>query len=300
MLDVAAVAERLIEPFGFSPALCDALVLLVALHDLGKISDSFRAMLRESVSQNWRHWELSEILFYLHDEQLAAQIDGTPELRQVLYASVAGHHGKPSARGFGGLPLETRRNHELFQALKQVGTGQERAGELIGAFCALWPNASVAELEPESERATAHGWWLPGLCAAADWIGSNTDWFEPRPYTEPLADYLVRIRAKAKIAVTEAGLSGVKNLDGPLFDFTLRPMQAACRNIELPAHGPVLAIIEEETGAGKTEAALILAQRMVNAGKGGGFILPCRQWRRLTPCLVGRQNRSGASLPMPR
>lgn len=251
MLDVAAVAERLIEPFGFSPALCDALVLLVALHDLGKISDSFRAMLRESVSQNWRHWELSEILFYLHDEQLAAQIDGTPELRQVLYASVAGHHGKPSARGFGGLPLETRRNHELFQALKQVGTGQERAGELIGAFCALWPNASVAELEPESERATAHGWWLPGLCAAADWIGSNTDWFEPRPFAEPLADYLVRIRAKAKIAVTEAGLSGVKNLDGPLFDFTLRPMQAACRNIELPAHGPVLAIIEEETGPAK-------------------------------------------------
>lgn len=39
MLDVAAVAEVLIAPFGFSPALRDALVLLVALHDLGKISE---------------------------------------------------------------------------------------------------------------------------------------------------------------------------------------------------------------------------------------------------------------------
>lgn len=45
MLDVAAVAERLIAPFQFEPALRGALVLLVALHDLGKISDSFRAMI---------------------------------------------------------------------------------------------------------------------------------------------------------------------------------------------------------------------------------------------------------------
>lgn len=53
----------------------------------------------------------------------------------------------------------------------------------------------------------------------------------------------------------------------PLFDFALRPMQSACAGIALPV-GPMLAIIEDETGAGKTEAALLLAQRMVLAGKG--------------------------------
>lgn len=38
----------------------------------------------------------------------------------------------------------------------------------------------------------------------------------------------------------------------------------------------MLAIIEDETGAGKTEAALLLAQRMLAAGKGRGllFALP--------------------------
>jgi hypothetical protein len=38
----------------------------------------------------------------------------------------------------------------------------------------------------------------------------------------------------------------------------------------------VLAFIEDETGAGKTEAALILAQRMLTEGKGQGlfFALP--------------------------
>src|SRR5690606_33794531 len=46
-------------------------------------------------------------------------------------------------------------------------------------------------------------------------------------------------------------------------------------DIALP-DGPVLAVIEDETGAGKTEAALILAHRMMQAGKGRGiyFALP--------------------------
>ena len=47
-------------------------------------------------------------------------------------------------------------------------------------------------------------------------------------------------------------------------------MQAAVGEIALP-DGPVLALIEDATGAGKTEAALILAARMMEAGKGDGF-----------------------------
>lgn len=50
---------RLIAPFGYEPRLRDALVLLVALHDLGKISDSFRAMIQDGASQEYRHWKLS-------------------------------------------------------------------------------------------------------------------------------------------------------------------------------------------------------------------------------------------------
>nr|WP_286193326.1 CRISPR-associated helicase Cas3' [Boseongicola sp. H5] len=49
-------------------------------------------------------------------------------------------------------------------------------------------------------------------------------------------------------------------------------MQTACAGADLPG-GPVLAIIEDETGAGKTEAAMILAQRMLLAGKGAGLFL---------------------------
>lgn len=71
MLDVAAVAEQLIAPFEFSHDLRDALVLLVALHDLGKVSDSFQAMLKGQPHSGARHWELTEVLLHLNNFALA-------------------------------------------------------------------------------------------------------------------------------------------------------------------------------------------------------------------------------------
>ena len=48
--------------------------------------------------------------------------------------------------------------------------------------------------------------------------------------------------------------------------------QAHCGELELPA-GPMLVFIEDVTGAGKTESALLLAQRMMVAGKGRGLFV---------------------------
>jgi len=48
--------------------------------------------------------------------------------------------------------------------------------------------------------------------------------------------------------------------------------QAHCGEFELPA-GPMLVFIEDVTGSGKTESALLLAQRMMVAGKGRGLFV---------------------------
>lgn len=274
MLDVAAVAEQLIAPFAFEPGLRDAIVLLVALHDLGKISDSFRAMIEVGTRQRFTHWYLTEALLYAHDSVLAASIGGTWRQRQALYAAVAGHHGQPSDLELGGQPGLPARDRGLRAALAAVGTGLTPAAEVVDVFCKLWPLASLASLAPENAT-TVLSWWLPGLCAAADWVGSNTRWFWPETGHPELSDYLMRARAIAKRAVSDAGLGGSAVKDGPIFDFPLRPMQAACAAVPL-RQGPMLAVIEDETGAGKTEAALILAHRMMRAGKGRGvyFALP--------------------------
>lgn len=273
MLDVMAVAERLIKPFGFSPALQDALILLIGLHDLGKISESFRAMLREGQWQDYRHWELSEVLFYVEDARLDARLGGRPRVRQQLYAAVAGHHGQPSKRNLGGLPQQIPFPQDFSSALKAIGDGHAPAQKLIDLFCDLWPMASLAEVD--FHRARNLSWWLPGLCVAADWVGSNTRWFVPKAAGPSLADYWQQARQIASVAVVEAGLHGATPRHGALFDFSLRPLQEQCLHLPLP-QGPMLAIIEDETGAGKTEAALILAHRMALAGKGRGifFALP--------------------------
>ncbi|WP_227590643.1 CRISPR-associated helicase Cas3' [Cereibacter sphaeroides] len=100
-------------------------------------------------------------------------------------------------------------------------------------------------------------------------------WFPPDGTRPELAAYLACAQARAEEAVSAAGLAGSAVKQGRLFDFALRPLQAACAEILLPS-GPTLAVIEDETGAGKTEAALLLAHRMIAAGKGRGlyFALP--------------------------
>lgn len=274
MLDVAAVAERLIAPFTFSAPLRNAMVVLAGLHDVGKISESFRAMLRGGVAQpGFRHWELSEALFYVEDARIAARLGGTPRVRQMLYAAAAGHHGRPSDHMLGVFPPETCLSRELRTALKCVGEGLDPAARLIDAFCDLWPEASLDGLTLSD--ATLLSWWLAGFCAAADWVGSNPKWFQPKTAADSLATYLEQTRSVAAHAVAEAGIAGTGSRAGRLFDFELRPMQAACSTASLP-DGPVLAIVEDETGTGKTEAALLLAHRMCLAGKGRGlfFALP--------------------------
>ncbi|MBS0126544.1 CRISPR-associated helicase Cas3' [Thetidibacter halocola] len=269
MLDVAAVSEHLIASFRCPPELREALVLLVALHDLGKVSDSFRSMLETGRRQNYRHWQLTEALLHAHDVRLAAAIGGGADQRWELYAATSGHHGQPSDLPLGSLPKHPRAR-ALHRALKEVGTGLEPAGTVVDAFCAIWQEASLDGLSLSDAKRLS--WWLPGLCAAADWIGSNTTWFPSVPPGPTPTDYLIDARTIARRAIEEAGLAGAPVRKGPVFDFELRPMQQTCLEIELPI-GPALAIIEDETGAGKTEAALILAHRMAMAGKGRGLYI---------------------------
>lgn len=265
MLDVAAVAECLLEQeVQLSGPVKNALALLVALHDLGKIGEPFRAMLLDGTpQQHGRHWEASECLLDHHDAFLN-HLGGTRTQRLSLYAAVAGHHGVPPSR-----------ESDAYRKLRMVCGAQalQDSAALIQAYAALWPNASLNGLD--KQQMLALSWWLPGLTAAADWIGSNAEWFEPQAPRLSLSDYLAHARCLARQAVQRAGLDVAAASNASLFGFTLRPMQAACAEVELP-DGPTLAFIEDETGAGKTEAALLLAQRMLLTGKGRGifFALP--------------------------
>ncbi|MCX8508415.1 MAG: CRISPR-associated endonuclease Cas3'' [Rhodobacteraceae bacterium] len=260
MIDVAAVAERLLAPCPLAQPLRDALVLLIALHDLGKIGDGFRDMIRKRVPQSWRHWQLTEV-WLAENESFAARLQADSHALKHLIAAIAGHHGRPSEKPTGDFKRQRR--------FARPEVAQDVAAVIAG-FCDLWPDASLAALS--EEQAGPLGWWLAGLTTGADWAGSNAEWFPARQGGLTLADYLAHARGLAAKAVPKAGLVPGQLKTAPLFDFPLRPMQQAARDIALP-DGPTLAFIEDETGAGKTEAALILAQRMLEAHKGKGVYL---------------------------
>ena len=267
MLDVGAVAACLTarRPLTGCRQADRAMSFLVALHDLGKFSASFRAMLLGRPYTGFRHWQHSYRLLRDHDNLLSGKLGATPSVRRILYAAVAGHHGGPPEH------LDHRKYRD--QA-NQIGAEASRiAGEAIKSVTSLFPGASLDGItESEARRLS---WVLSGLTVQADWIGSNPEWFGAQDAGTPIASYWNQALARAETAISSAGLHRARPLAGGAGKVlpaaaALRPMQAAVAEIDLP-DGPVLALIEDATGAGKTEAALILAARMMEAGKGDGF-----------------------------
>ncbi|TNC72039.1 CRISPR-associated helicase Cas3' [Rubellimicrobium roseum] len=264
MLDVAAVADALLAPYELTRARRNLLCLMVALHDLGKIGAEFRAMIQHGQPQSRRHWELTEVWLIRNEKLLLERLGGTRHGLRPLIAAVAGHHGRPPSASEGGLGTV-----DDFEAMaRRAGPEAEQdATTVILNFLEIWPEA---RLDLSSVDAKRLSWWLSGLTVVADWVASNPEWFPPRgPDLGPL-QYLEFTQQQVPQALAEAGLTGAAVRAEPLFNFALRPMQEAASQVSLP-DGPMLAILEDETGSGKTEAALILAQRMLLARKGRGL-----------------------------
>ena len=274
MLDVAAVAQRLI-PQGPLAALSaprrNAILFLIALHDCGKISGAFRDQIEKGKipADYSRHWRLSDVILRQNDAALATHLGGDEVPREILYAAVAGHHGRPPR-------LEDRRGLHY----QKQDIGPEALADTAALIDMIAPIFAPASLDGVTEfEARRLSWLVSGLTVQADWIGSNSVWF---PFTTPdmdLLDYWAVTKARAATALAKAGLRqsrpSVDMLPETLVGGDLRPMQAAVAAATLPT-GPCLVLIEDTTGTGKTEAALILAHRMIAAGKAGGlyFALP--------------------------
>jgi len=274
MLDVATCAELLIEGHtafaGLSNAQCQALVILVGLHDIGKISESFRALVRNNERGNPLHWQLSHFLLCGVLDEILCELGGDYSVREELYAAVAGHHGQPPSPAGGN-----RREKSIRK--RAIGRAERDARNWVTELLNLFPGASLEGISVEDARGLS--WVLSGITVAADWVGSNTQWFPIEQGPRDFGKALIESKSRARKAVVDAGLEHPRlaRLDNlaPYGLTELRPMQEAAMEIKLDA-GPQLIVIEDSTGTGKTEAALILAHRMIENRKARGifFALP--------------------------
>jgi CRISPR-associated endonuclease/helicase Cas3 len=291
-LDVAAVAAVLLTR---APAFAAAMarlcgwtaddfsrfvVFLIALHDIGKFSRPFQA----KAPAHWpfappvlalsgpRHDEVGLYLLLCEDHALDALEAVTPgwdeHSRHAMARAVAGHHGRPVEK-----PFKTLSSKVVCARSGEAAVSFAKAVVALLAPPALPP--------PQSGTAEILSWWLAGLTTLCDWIGSAQAWF---PYMgdsiATLPDYWPHALRQAEVAVAESGIApvaigasaGLAGLMPHIPPLTPTPMQALAEHIPLPP-GPICVILEDATGGGKTEAALVLAQRLMAGGRADGLFI---------------------------
>lgn len=272
--------------------LCDEvlqkwLMFLFAVHDAGKFSDGFQVLRPDlwkalqgrtkDVCPGERHDTLGyELLLeylpqWLQQAELAQR--GGQFLRPWL-AAVTGHHGKPPKNLSRGDSVMLLRGHFSVRVREDVQRFLLETKELLLPAEFPWPAIKEGRIEQHWQAS----WMLSGLAVAADWLGSNTRWF---PYRKPemsMTEYWDKIALpNAQQAIAESGLaptapsfSGFEKLFPQIKIPT--PLQTWTETVHIQ-NGPQLFVLEELTGAGKTEAALTLAARLMADGQGQGLYL---------------------------
>ncbi len=281
-------------------------IFFLSIHDLGKFSDAFQGQIKEIYTKlypnqtskvyNIRHDSLGYILwekeFFIKQRKgfsgrlkesnffnlNSEKGESIKYFLNILIAITTGHHGRPPSKtGYthNTVPLDdyfTQNNKEdSFQFLTETYKLFFREEDLI--------HFEKYEFDSISKNLKDISFWLAGLSVLCDWIGSNKDIFLYKSDSIPLETYWKEFAIpRAEEAIKKAGIlpSKVSSYTFPtdLFKYltTPTPLQNECHSLELKKE-PQLFILEDVTGSGKTEAALILAKRlMLNNGYDGLFI----------------------------
>ena len=271
-------------------AICDWVTFWLAVHDLGKFSISFqgqRADLVErlqgqaptSVFAGVRHDSLG-MQFWTDQVELRAQ-DGAwfgddPNVFdgiQCWARAVTGHHGQPPLSQVDHLtshfrPRDAAAAQGFVDAMRKL---------LLPAGAAAIPATVGAEAFERISREVS--WWIAGLAVLADWVGSNANIFKYRDTPAmSLLDYWQEAQRLAEVALSHSGLMPTsRQAHRPFSELfpAIRqpsPLQDWAASVEImPA--PQIHLLEDVTGAGKTEAAVTLTHRLMASGCADGFFI---------------------------
>lgn len=288
LLDVAASAQALLEGMpllSFRLAavarmpeedFCRLATWLAALHDLGKFTFDFQAQVLDHLPEELRDRCRAATFRSRHDAAgfRRARTDlrsawCIPQMSmlawQPLFAAATGHHGGPP------------------ELIDHEPDGDGALRELMATYIAELDRLLGARPRPPGKSTFANrlSYPLNGLISLADWVGSQQAFF---PYRRPdldLAAYWQEARSKAAAAVRKLGL--VQAPPPPAIELAAivgggrkpRPLQEWALATPF-GKGPTLYQIQDLTGSGKTEAALILLARLLLAGRAAGayFALP--------------------------
>ncbi|WP_020373820.1 CRISPR-associated helicase/endonuclease Cas3 [Sulfobacillus thermosulfidooxidans] len=294
LVDLDSIRRALQKMFGtdLSDVLCDRLAVLAGLHDIGKANVGFQQRLRGKGPRAGHIHELAPLL----DSEIAAS-----ELQESLvhvlspllewfaneesaysYLMVTfSHHGSPLffQGGMSGTFLLARdqwwRPSDHYDPFWEIST-------VVSWLQQAFPRAFDSHAAPIPDSAPFEH-RVAGLVTLADWIGSHSEWF-PLKRVE-FAERYKEDRANIPAILRTIGLD-VSRLRPLLtlstfserFGMDPRPMQAVCESLSPQDPDNALLIWEDDTGSGKTEAALDWFYQLFSAGKVDSlyFALPTR------------------------
>ncbi|WP_263064373.1 CRISPR-associated helicase Cas3' [Dickeya dadantii] len=264
------------------------LAWFLAWHDIGKFARGFQQLYQNPAAPlvrgagqaySMRHDSLGLWLwrFKLHGnwQERMDWLPATSRPEKLHYAMdiglrlVCGHHGQP--------PLEEDKGALAFHP-DDILAAQAYLADLRSVFpeLAAFPDCFC----DKSWRGLLQqkSWSLAGSVVLADWLGSAQDDFpyraEPtltlaqywRQCALPQAEQSVSRLPGAAVAAPFIGIHR-------LFPFITQPtpLQQQAMTVDIASPGPQLFVLEDVTGAGKTEAALVLAHRLMGIGRGDGL-----------------------------
>lgn len=291
-LDVAAVGSRLLERHAsirqtltqltqLPPDILQAgLPLFLALHDLGKFSYTFQALRPDLILQAdqpsqmdgakqrhdrmgyaaWQnilkpHWTKTGVL-----SQKASRFD-------AVMQAMTGHHGKPPS------------SEKLVIDRYFSGQDQQAICEFADALLTLFPAFQPSIAQWQTKALKHASWWIAGFGILSDWLGSNRDHFTYHTHIESLSGYWKTACQQADQAIDHSELIPANPSDKLTLEqffqsapnaIQATPLQQQAQDIPL-GDAQQLFILEDVTGAGKTEAALILAHRLIARGQADGL-----------------------------
>ncbi|EOL8969548.1 CRISPR-associated helicase Cas3' [Cronobacter dublinensis] len=256
---------------------------LLCWHDIGKFSRLFQQKYshealkhgQRDVSDSHHHHTVTGTWLWRHHlGDIAAQSVTGPlsarERKRVLdrwIPTVMGHHGKP-------VSYENCHNDFLAEDI-------EAAQAFARAVQTLFPVVTLPQAWNDAswrESFLPQSWLVSALVVLADWVGSGNHFFPWVAGEMPLANYWARAVEQAQNALRllppASDVAPFKGID-TLFPFITAPTPLQQHALELTINmsGPHLFILEDVTGAGKTEAALVLAHRLMAAGQARGLYI---------------------------
>lgn len=269
------------------------LLTLLALHDIGKLSSAFqrkrpdivqrlgRAMGREP--PNWPHDAVGQMILI---DKLGVRgvtacglplADASVDMLERLFAVSTGHHGGPPLRGFAPGRLER----------EGVATADDLAAarELVAAMAAFFKwNQGF----PDQKGLYRIAPLLNGLFTLCDWLGS-AERFAYREQRMELPDYYRLYALPAAVDVlAEVQPALFRQLPScpPLSFVRMFPALGKAGMLPVPTplqalvdrlftaqalpDGPLLVLVEDLPGSGKSEAGDLITQRLVALGRADG------------------------------